>query len=147
MKIRRARQGSAGAASDVDDTFLPVGSLTLTHEMKRSTLTASLERQVATSSRSEELRTTRASLEYRYAINGISDLGFSANVAELDQAGGPAVNDTTRADLRATYSREITPDWRLSSGYEFRWRDEENVGSATSNRVFLTLEREFVLRP
>lgn len=89
----------------------------------------------------------RASIDYRYAINGISDLGFSANVAELDQAGGPAVNDTTRADLRATYSREITPDWRLSSGYEFRWRDEENVGSATSNRVFLTLEREFVLRP
>lgn len=144
---RGAIELSLGAASDVDDTILPVGSLTLTHEMKRSTLTASLERQVATSSRSEELRTTRASLEYRHAINSISDLGFSANLAELDRAGGPAVNDTTRADLRATYSREITPDWRLSSGYEFRWRDEENVGSATSNRVFLTLEREFVLRP
>jgi len=138
---------SLGAASDVDDTILPVGSLILTHEMKRSTLTASLERQVTTSSRSNELRTTRASLDYRYALTEISDLGFSASFAELDQAGGPAVNDTTRADLRATYSREITPDWRLSSGYEFRMRDEENVGSATSNRVFLTLEREFVLRP
>ncbi|MBE0454236.1 MAG: hypothetical protein IBX58_11200 [Roseovarius sp.] len=138
---------SLGATSDVDDTIRPVGSLAVTHEMARSTLTASLERQVTTSSRSNELRTTRASVNYTYEINEISDLGFSVNVADLDRAGGPAVNDTTRADLRATYSRALTPDWRLSSGYEFRMRDEENIGTATSNRVFLTLEREFVLRP
>ena len=138
---------SLGAASDVDDTIIPVGSVEFTHEMKRSTLTASLERQVRTSSQSDELRTTRASFGYNYEINSLSDLSFSANVAQLDQAGGPAVNDTTRADLRAVYSRDLTEDWRLSSGYEYRMRDEDSVGSATSNRVFLTLEREFVLRP
>ena len=144
---RGALEISLGVASDVDDSILPVGSLEFTHEMKRSTLTASLERQVSTSSRSNELRTTRASLGYSYEINSLSDLSFSANVAELDQAGGPTVNDTTRADLRAVYSRDLTQDWRLSSGYEYRIRDEETVGSATSNRIFLTLERDFAIRP
>ncbi|WP_417463009.1 hypothetical protein [Kordiimonas sp.] len=138
---------SLGATSDVDDTVRPVGSLDFTHEMKRSTLTASLSRQVATSSRSNELRTTQASLGYNYEINSLSDIAFSANFAEVKQAGGPAVNDTTRTDLRATYSRNLTPDWRLSSGYEYRLRDETGVGNATSNRVFLTLERDFAVRP
>jgi len=138
---------SLGATSDVSDTIRPVGSLDFTHEMKRSILTASLERQVRTSSRSNELQTTQASLGYTYEINSLSDLDFSANVAELAQAGGPTVSDTIRADLRATYSRELTADWRLSTGYEYRVRDEDGVGSATSNRVFLTLERNIAIRP
>jgi len=145
--LRGSLEIALGATSDVSDTVRPVGRVGFTHEMVRSTLTASLERQVTTSSRSNELRTTRASLGYSYEINSLSEIGFSANFAELARAGGPAVNDTTRADLRATYSYALTRDWRLSSGYEYRMRDEDNVGRATSNRVFLTLEREFVLRP
>jgi hypothetical protein len=144
---RGAIEISLGATSDVSDTIRPVGSVDFTHEMVRSTLTASLERQVATSSRSNELRTTSASLAYNYEINSLSDVNFSANYAELSRAGGPAVNDTTRTDLRATYSRRLTRDWRLSSGYEYRMRDETGVSSATSNRVFLTLERDFTVRP
>lgn len=144
---RGAIEISLGATSDVDDTILPVGSVDFTHEMVRSTLTASLERQVTTSSRSNELRTTRASLGYNYEINSFSDVNFSANYVELSQAGGPTVNDTTRTDLRATYSRALTRDWRLSSGYEYRMRDETGVSSATSNRVFLMLERDFTVRP
>ncbi len=65
----------------------------------------------------------------------------------FDQAGGPTVNDTVRTDLQATYSRELTRDWQFTTGYEYRMRDEENVGSDTSNRFFLTFEREFVVRP
>lgn len=138
---------SLGATSDVDDTIRPVGRLDFTHEMKRSTLTASLSRQVTTSSRSNELRTTQASLDYDYEINSLSNISFSANFAQVKRAGGPAVDDSTRTDLRATYSRNLTPDWRLSSGYEYRIRDEDGLGSASSNQVFLTLQREFTLRP
>jgi len=144
---RGALEISLGATSDVSDTIRPVGSIAFNYEMPRSTLTATLNQQVATSSRSNELRTTSASLGYTYEINSLSNLSFLANFAELSQAGGPAVNDTTRADLRAIYSRDLTRDWRLSSGYEYSMRDETGVGSATSNRVFLTLERKIVIRP
>ena len=144
---RGALAVSLGVASDVGDTLRPVGSLDFTHEMTRSTLTASLNQQVSTSSRSNELRTTQASLRYDYAINSLSGLAFTADVASIAQAGGPSVNDTVRANLRAVYSRDITQDWQVSSGYEYRVRDEDGVGTATSNRVFLTLARKFVLRP
>jgi hypothetical protein len=136
-----------GATSDVSDTLHPVGRVGLTREMKSGTLAASIERQVSTSSRSNELRTTRASLGYSYRVNSVSDLELSATAAELARAGGPAVNDTLRADLGATYSRDLTRDWQLSTGYEYRLRDEAGAGRATSNRVFLTLEWELGLRP
>lgn len=139
---------SLGVTSDVSDTIRPVGSLDFTHEMLRSTLTASIERQVRTSDRSNELQTTRASVGYDYEINTLSRVSVSANLAELARAGGgPQVNDTLRADLRASYTRELTRDWQLSTGYEYRIRDEESDGLASSNRVFLTLQRSFALRP
>ena len=144
---RGALELSVGATRDVADEIQPAGSLRLTHEMPRSTLTAALSQDVRTSDRSNELRTTRASLDYAHAINALSQIGLSASFAELSRSGGPALNDTSRTDLRATYSHQITRDWLLSSGYEYRIRDEDTVGTATSNRIFLTLEREFTLRP
>jgi hypothetical protein len=144
---RGALEVSLGAASDVSHKVRPVGSVNFTQEMKRGTLQASLDRQLRTSLLSNELWSTQASLQYRYGINSLSSAAFSVNFAELTQAGGPPVNDTIRADLRATYYYDLTKDWRLSTGYEYRIRDEETVGRATSNRVFLTLERNFVLRP
>ena len=138
---------SLGATRDVNDDIIPSGSIDFVHEMLRSTLTASLSQDVRTSDRSNELRTTRASVGYNYEINSLSRIGISANFAELAQAGGPAVNDTTRTDLRATYTRDLTRDWQISTGYEYRIRDEETVGEATSNRVFLTLQRSFAVRP
>jgi hypothetical protein len=138
---------SVGATRDVADDIQPAGRLRLTHEMPRSTLIAALSQDVRTSDRSNELRTTRASLDYIHEINALSQIGLSANFAEISRSGGPALNDTSRTDLRATYSHRITRDWLLSSGYEYRIRDEDTVGTATSNRIFLTLERDFTIRP
>ncbi len=138
---------SLGVTSDVDDTIRPVGSVDFTHQMLRSTFSASLSRQVATSSQSNELRTTQASLGYGYEINSLSSVNFTANYAEVERLGGAIADDTTRTNLRATYSRALTPDWQLSSGYEYRVRDETGVSTATSNRVFLTLQRDFTIRP
>jgi len=138
---------SFGAASDVSGTVHPVVDLYLLHKMQRGTFSASLSRDVTTSTQSNELLTTQASLRYKYEINTLSDLDFSVNYAALDQAGGPTVSDVTRADLRAAYSRDLTSDWQLSSGYEYRMRKETGVENATSNRVFITLQREFSISP
>jgi len=138
---------SVGATRDVANNIVPTGSLNFTHEMPRSTLTASLSQQVRTSDRSNELRSTQASVGYDYQINSLSSVGVSANFAELAQSGGPDLNDTTRSDLRATYRYALTRDWQLSTGYEYRIRDEDDIGEATSNRIFLTLQRSFSVRP
>ena len=138
---------SVGATLDVNDNIVPSGSLSFTHQMPRSTFNASLSQDIRTSNRSNELRTTRASVGYNYQINSLSDIGVSANFAELARSGGPEFNTTIRADLRVAYNYTVTRDWQLSTGYEYRFRDEETVGEATSNRIFLTLQRSFSVRP
>ena len=138
---------SVGATRDVADELQPSGSLSLTRETPRGTLSAALSQDVRTSDRSNELRTTRASLGYTHEINALSQIGLSASFVEIARSGGPALNDTSRANLRATYSHQITRDWQLSSGYEYRINEEETVGTATSNRIFLTLQRSITLRP
>lgn len=138
---------SLGATRDVAGTVHPVGRVSFLQKMLRSTLRASLSQQVSSSLRSNELLTTEASLGYKYEINSRSDLDFSVNYAALDQAGGPTVNDVTRTDLRATYSHALTRDWQLTSGYEHRLRKESDLSDATSNRFFIKLQRDFILRP
>lgn len=138
---------SFGVTNDVDGALQPVGSVNFLHEMQRSTLSASLSRKVTTSTQSNELLTTQASLGYEYEINSLSNLDFSVNYVALNQAGGPAVNDTARANFRAAYSRDLTRNWELSSGYEYRMREETGMGTAKSNRVFITLQREFTAHP
>lgn len=138
---------SLGVTSDVDDTIRPVGSVDFIHRMLRSTFSASLSQQVTTSSQSNELRTTQASLGYDYQINSLSSIGFAADYAEIDRIGSIVPDDTRRTNLRATYSRSLTADWQLSSGYEYRVREESGTATATSNRVFLTLQRDFTIRP
>lgn len=138
---------SFGAASDVDGKIHPVADVGFRHEMQTGTFSASLSRDVTTSPQSDELLTTQASLGYKYEINSLSDVDFSVDYAALDQAGGPAVSDGARADLRVAYSRNLTRDWQLSSGYEYRMRKETGAETATSNRVFITLRREFTISP
>lgn len=138
---------SLGVTRDVTGTLSPVGSINFIHEMPRSTLTASLDRQVTTSALANELRVTQASLGYAFEVNSLSNITLLADFAEISQAGGPAVTDTTRVNLSATYSRDLTRDWRFSSGYEYRMVDEDGRDTATSNRVFVTVGREFVMRP
>ncbi|WP_050929930.1 hypothetical protein [Aestuariivita boseongensis] len=144
---RGALEISLGLANDVANRTRPVGALRFQHEMATSTLTASIERSVSTTLRSEETATTRASLGYTYEINSISVLGFSLNYVDINQAGGPAINDVNRTDFRATYARDLTRDWQLLTGYEYQEREEAGVGSASSNRIFMTLERKFSIRP
>lgn len=138
---------SFGATRDVAGSVHPVGRVSFLHKMLRSTLRASLSQQVSSSLQSNELLTTEASLSYGYEINSLSNLDLSVNYAALDQAGGPTINDVTRTDLRATYSHALTRDWQLTSGYEHRIRKESGVGDATSNRFFIKLQRDFILRP
>jgi len=138
---------SAGVTLDVADELQPVGSLAFSRAFARGTLTAALSQDVRTSEPGNELRTTRASLGYTHQINTLSSFSLSASYAELDRAGGPQFNDTSRANLSATYNYQITRDWQLSTGYGYRVSEEETVGTATANRIFLTLQRSFTLRP
>lgn len=131
--------------SDVGDTEA-VGFLTYSQELPTGTITSTFERSFRTDDESEEIRVTRASLGYDMDINSVSGLVFEADYAEIRDAGTGGVNNVDTTSLRAAYRYALTPDWDLSAGYEYRYRDSDDDGTSDSNEVFLTLSREFSIR-
>ena len=48
-------------------------------------------------------------------------------------------------DLTVSYNRNLTQDWILSTGASYQIRDEETVGKADSQLIFLSFRRDFDL--
>lgn len=116
-----------------------IGSLDYARELPRGMITASLDRSFG-----GDTRTTRAGLGYTTDINPVSSLAFQLDYAETDDT--VIVDTTSLSSFRATYTRELTPDWDLSAGYEYRHRTESGTASRDSNEIFLVLERDFTIR-
>lgn len=119
-----------------------VGSLNWQRNLPTGRMFARLDRQVSSNSEDEERLFTTVALGYLYDINSVSSIGFDASygASEFDNA-----NDVNRTDLSISYNHALTQDWTLSSGVSYRIRDEQNVGEADSQSIFVTLRREFDL--
>ena len=115
--------------------------------MNASQFTASLRRRVGTSNQNVETRETVARLGYDYSINALSNLSFRANFAEQENAGNGPSNRRQRTDFSASYTRAITQDWNMTVGYLHRFENDTGPGDADGNSVFLTLGRQFTLKP
>ncbi|MEO0566870.1 MAG: hypothetical protein AAF066_04005 [Pseudomonadota bacterium] len=138
-----------GAAySDSSDETDVVGSLSYTHNLPRGSITATLEREALTDEDGDDRVTTLAGLELFNQINPVSSLLFEFDYVMNDTTigGGAVDNDTDAATFRATYIRELTRDWNLRTGYEYRSLDRTVDGFRDSNEIFVTLEREFTIR-
>ena len=46
-----------------------------------------------------------------------------------------------------TLNYALTPDWTLNIGANHRIKDEDSIGRAASNSVFLSVGRTFEFRP
>lgn len=125
----------------------PIGDIRYTHTLSSSQITATLRRQVGTSVQSTETRATLASLNYDYFINSISSASFSVNYVEQADEGTGPTNRRKRTNLNASYTRAITSDWNATVGYVYRIEDTAGAGRADGNSVFMSLGRQFVLRP
>ena len=126
-----------------------IGDVNYTHRLSTSQITALLRRRVATSTQSRETRETLARLGYDYFINSLSRASFGVNYVEQESEGIGLSNRRQRANFNASYTRALTQDWNMTVGYEYRINDNSNSvsGSASGNSVFVTLGRQFVLKP
>jgi hypothetical protein len=132
------------------DTFdpEPIGSLAYVTEWPRKRLTIGLSREVTIGDiLSEATSTTQFDLSYDVEINRVSALSFDIFYADLSIIGNEAIDDTRdRGSFYATYTRNVTEDWDMLIGYEFRYIDgNDDFGRGTSNGVFFTLQRDFDL--
>ena len=153
LRVARAfepRQGidlSAGIGvtrEEGEDSEL-VADIAYAQELRRGALRASLERRAGTSADGDALAATTASLGLLQEIDRVSQVTLDLDFA-LVEGSGEGDEDESQSELRLAYVRALTPDWSLSTGYELT-RREEGDEEATSNAVFVTLGRDFVIRP
>ncbi len=126
-----------GADGDVDLT----GALSVTHDFALGRATASLRQNLATGSGDTEELQTSLSLGFARELTPLAslDLGL-AYVSSQDTGTG---DTTDNASLSASLGYALTTDWTLNIGYRFESRDEDGVGQAQNNTVFLGLSRDF----
>ena len=137
---------SLGATrGELGDTEV-IGSVAYSQTLPRGTLTASLDRSVGSTDAGNDELTTTANLGYTMALSPLANLSLELDYVAVDDAGSGAVTGTTRSALRAEYTRELTPDWNMSAGYEHQRESNDGSGSANSNTVFFTLGRDFSIR-
>ena len=83
---------------------------------------------------------TRIGLAYRGELTEISRWGASLDYFSEDQLNGD--DDANRTNASVTYSRDLTRDWSLSTGYEYTLVDPADGADRDRNSVFLNLQRD-----
>lgn len=121
-----------------------IGELVWLRDLPSGRITARIARAVATTNIDETRLRTVAGLAYRHEIN--PNAAVSLRLDHSQSAATATQNRLRRTDLNAVYSHQMTPDWTLNLGANYRVRQEQGVGRSTAPSVFLSLGRQFDLR-
>ncbi|MFN7224021.1 MAG: hypothetical protein ACK4MS_08380 [Paracoccaceae bacterium] len=122
-----------------------IGSLSYAEELPRGALRASLSRRGGTTEDGNDTTTTRANLGWSHALSPQG--GIDLSIDYLDVKSDVVGDDRNRARLRLAYTWDLTPDWQLAGGYTRSESRKEASGTATSNAVFLSLQRAVTFAP
>ncbi len=115
------------------------GSLDYARDLPNGRLTAGLARSIAAGSGDAETEVTRLNLGLMQEIGPRTAVNFGLTAAE---STATATGLSTRtATASATLSHALPQDWSLDAGLRHRLRDEDGVGRATSDTLFLELRR------
>ena len=136
---------SIGATSENGSDPSLIGSLSYMHELPTGSIRFGFNRNVTVDNNDSERVTTTADMAYKYNINQISNIGFDVSFGFSE--GNSTSNETQRTDVSTSYNRDLTEDWRLSTGVSYSVRDQQNTGKSDSTSVFVSLNREFKFFP
>lgn len=123
-----------------------VGTLAYGQKLGLGSLNASASRQISTSDTDDSTReTTRLGLGWAQGLTPVS--GFNVSVDYLDVESDRAGADRSRARLSLAYTHELAQDWQIQGGYTHTYSDREDEGTAQSNALFLTLQKNLTFAP
>lgn len=121
-----------------------IGSLTYSKEWLSSRFRAEVNRSGAVSDTDSVVtETTRWTLGYDYAVSPLTNLSLDLRHASIQETGSNADPDRSRSSLDLSMTRDLGNEWDLVAGYQFRRSGRDDTGSAHSNALFFTLNREF----
>jgi hypothetical protein len=124
------------------------GNLRAAYPLPRSVLFGRVFQQYAGGDTGDETRVTGAGIGILREITEVSRVNFDVAVARQVDVDTPRTEpDIERLDFVAVYEHDITEVVSGNLGYRYRYLDEEDVGIARSNAVFVELSRTFATRP
>ena len=130
---------SEGSGFDV------TGAVAYQQELPRGGLSARLSRAVTTDAGNDETLVTALSLGLTQELTPRMGLNMGADWSRSEDTASGTVTDNASLDAALNYA--LTPDWNLNLGATHRMRDEDGIGRADSNSVFLSVGRTFEFRP
>lgn len=133
-----------GDASDDTDV---IGSIAYEHILPNGTITATASRAVATDEDGDDNISMLVGLGYETSLTPLSSMLFELDFVSKETIGTGITDQSEAATFRATYNRQLTSDWNMSAGYEYRTFDETNDSFRDSNEVFVKIGRKFSIRP
>lgn len=127
-----------------------IGSLSYSKQFATDVVSVSLNRSVSTNANDDEIVDTRLGVAYSHPVNAVSRLGLSLDYGQTKDTGATTASTVELTNLQATYSYDLTSDWSLTSGLEWRRKvdtDPVSPTDADSTSLFVTLGRNFSFRP
>jgi len=133
-----------GATNGTSFNPRPIGRINYTADLPTGSLNASVSRDSYISDTlSQATETTRADLSYSFDVNDLSSLSFSLYYADIALIGNNSSGaDRERGSFYASYTHDVTQDWDLQIGYEYRYFSSTTNGPAHANSVFFALQRD-----
>ncbi|MBT8154555.1 hypothetical protein KMP13_11720 [Epibacterium ulvae] len=135
---------SLGAVDGTTTNPRAIGSVDYRLNWVRSSFRAQLRRTGSVSDTTSVVtETTRLTLGYDYELNPLTNLSLDLRHASIHETGLNTDPDRSRSSVDLTLTRDLGNEWDLVTGYQFRRSDRDDTGSAHSNTLFFTLNREF----
>ncbi|MDP3194724.1 hypothetical protein [Tabrizicola sp.] len=119
-----------------------VGSLLWDRDLPDGSLGLELAHRVSFDDDDGEIGTSIVSVTWLKNINEVSSISLDVAYEQSDSD----VETIQQVSFGAGYSQQLTQDWNLDTGVEYRVRDDAD-GRARSPGVFVALSREFQVRP
>lgn len=139
-----ALSASLGATRGVTGKTGLTGALDYRHDGPDGSLSLGVSRAFQPGSDDTERQVTALRIGYSHALGAATTLGTTFSyVSSQETATGLGIDN---GSLGVTLSHQLTPDWTLDTGLRHDLRDEDGVGRAKGNTLFLTLRRSFDTR-
>lgn len=115
------------------------GSLEWSQETRDGQFSANLSREQRADD-GQPLADTRIGLSYTGDLTDVSQWSASVDYFSEDELNGD--EDAQRTSASVTYSRDLTSDWRLNTGYEYTRIDPASGEDRDRNSVFVNIQRD-----
>lgn len=123
----------------------PLYDLSYSRTFSQAKLRATFRQAFATNSVGTEALNSFFDISLSRNLSEISVLTTRFSVSDSNQNGGGT--DSSRIDFRVDYSRSLTPDWSLVSGFSHVRRRQSGSDDSTDNEVYLGLRTTVGWRP